>query len=200
MTPTVPVPGFTAAAIMDSYATNQEELALLIVRVIRRRKADDPDPDRATKLSEAAAYVSRWVLSIAINTKRMPGPTKQGVGTATAYCRCADDWAQATHMRHLPVKARSLIQHDDHSESPRPKEDAIRNLSNHLESQAAQALTPPQVGIQRPTSTVVCGEPGSDQRSLCAKPHTPLPPKHEGKRCLDPDGLLRRHPNRILYR
>jgi hypothetical protein len=62
----VPVPAFIAAAIMESYATDPAELALTIVRAIKKRANIDPDPDRATALAEAASYVPRWVISIAI--------------------------------------------------------------------------------------------------------------------------------------
>ncbi|KAI2497930.1 hypothetical protein MHU86_16536 [Fragilaria crotonensis] len=44
MKPTVPVPAFIAAAIMESYVTDPEELALMIVRTIKQRASEDPDP------------------------------------------------------------------------------------------------------------------------------------------------------------
>lgn len=144
MKPTVPVPAFiAAAAIMESYATDPAELALMIVRTIKRRASDDPDPDRATVLAEAASYVPRWIISIAINTRRTPGTTKQGVGASLAYCRRADDWARATHMRFLAVKARSLLPADACERLPGQAEDAIRNLSTLLERQVANAASTP---------------------------------------------------------
>ncbi|KAI2499945.1 hypothetical protein MHU86_14519 [Fragilaria crotonensis] len=55
MKPTVPVPAFIAAAIMDTYVTAPEELALLIVNAIKQRASEDPDPSRATIRAEAAS-------------------------------------------------------------------------------------------------------------------------------------------------
>ncbi|KAI2496793.1 hypothetical protein MHU86_17727 [Fragilaria crotonensis] len=80
MKPTVPVPAFIAAAIMDTYVTAPEELALLIVNAIKQRASEDPDPSRATIRAEAASYIPRWVLSVAVNSRRTPGPTKRGGG------------------------------------------------------------------------------------------------------------------------
>ncbi|KAI2509540.1 hypothetical protein MHU86_4917 [Fragilaria crotonensis] len=57
MKPTVPVPAFIAAAIMDTYVTAPEELALLIVNAIKQRASEDPDPSRATIRAEAASYI-----------------------------------------------------------------------------------------------------------------------------------------------
>ena len=57
MKPTEPIPAFIAAALMESYATNPAELALLIVQTIKRRAHDDPNPDRATTFAEAASCV-----------------------------------------------------------------------------------------------------------------------------------------------
>ncbi|KAI2489534.1 hypothetical protein MHU86_25065 [Fragilaria crotonensis] len=48
-----PVPAFIAAAIMDTYVTAPEELALLIVNAIKQRASEDPDPSRATIRAEA---------------------------------------------------------------------------------------------------------------------------------------------------
>ncbi|KAI2498222.1 hypothetical protein MHU86_16304 [Fragilaria crotonensis] len=59
MKPTVPVPAFIAAAIMDTYVTAPEELALLIVNAIKQRASEDPDPSRATIRAEAASYIPR---------------------------------------------------------------------------------------------------------------------------------------------
>ncbi|KAI2499377.1 hypothetical protein MHU86_15089 [Fragilaria crotonensis] len=70
MKPTVPVPAFIAAAIMDTYVTAPEELALLIVNAIKQRASEDPDPSRATIRAEAASYIPRWVLSVAVNSRR----------------------------------------------------------------------------------------------------------------------------------
>lgn len=96
MKPTVPVPAFVAAAIMEAYVTEPEELALMIVRSIKRRVSEEMDPDRATILAEAASYVPRWVISVAVNTRTAQGPSKWGV---VAYSRQADKWAQALHMK-----------------------------------------------------------------------------------------------------
>ncbi|KAI2500090.1 hypothetical protein MHU86_14417 [Fragilaria crotonensis] len=145
MKPTVPVPAFIAAAIMESYVTDPEELALMIVRTIKQRASEDPDPDRASRLAEAASYVPRWVLCVAASTRTTHGPTKWGVAASSAYSRRADDWAKVLHMKYLAVKAKSLIQSDDQSETP-GRDDAIRNLSSLLERQVASAVaSSPQI-------------------------------------------------------
>ena len=59
MKPIVPVLAFIAAAIMEAYVTKPEELALMIVRTIKQRASEDPDPDRATRFAETASYVPR---------------------------------------------------------------------------------------------------------------------------------------------
>ena len=146
MKPTVPVPAFIAAAIMESYVTDPEELALLIVRTIKQRASEDPDPDRASRFAEAASYVPRWVLCVAASTRSTHGPTKWGVAASSAYSRRADDWAKVLHMKYLAVKAKSLIQSDDQSETPGRANDAIRNLSSLLERQVASAVaSSPQI-------------------------------------------------------
>ncbi|KAI2505006.1 hypothetical protein MHU86_9449 [Fragilaria crotonensis] len=146
MKPTVPVPAFIAAAIMESYVTDPEELALMIVRTIKQRASEDPDPDRASRLAEAASYVPRWVLCVAASTRTTHGPTKWGVAASSAYSRRADDWAKVLHMKYLAVKAKSLIQSDDQSETPGRENDAIRNLSSLLERQVASAVaSSPQI-------------------------------------------------------
>ena len=141
MKPTVPVPAFIAAAVMDTYATAPEELALLIVNAIKQRASEDPDPSRATIRAEAASYIPRWVLSVAVNSRRTPGPTKRGVAASNAYSKRADDWAKSLHLKYLAVRARSLIRTDDHASTPGRTEDAIRDLSTLLERQAANAAT-----------------------------------------------------------
>ncbi|KAI2497773.1 hypothetical protein MHU86_16715 [Fragilaria crotonensis] len=141
MKPTVPVPAFIAAAIMDTYVTAPEELALLIVNAIKQRASEDPDPSRATIRAEAASYIPRWVLSVAVNSRRTPGPTKRGVAASNAYSKRSDEWAKSLHLKHLAVRARSLIRTDDHASTPGRTEDAIRNLSTLLERQAANAAT-----------------------------------------------------------
>ncbi|KAI2490854.1 hypothetical protein MHU86_23707 [Fragilaria crotonensis] len=140
MKPTVPVPAFIAAAIMDTYVTAPEELALLIVNAIKQRASEDPDPSRATIRAEAASYIPRWVLSVAVNSRRTLGPTKRGGGIKRIPKR-SDEWAKSLHLKHLAVRARSLIRTDDHASTPGRTEDAIRNLSTLLERQAANAAT-----------------------------------------------------------
>ena len=43
--PTVPVPAFITAAIMETYVSKPEELALMIVGAIKCRASEDPDLD-----------------------------------------------------------------------------------------------------------------------------------------------------------
>ncbi|KAI2505215.1 hypothetical protein MHU86_9211 [Fragilaria crotonensis] len=83
----------------------------------------------------------RWVLSVAVNSRRTPGPTKRGVAASNAYSKRSDEWAKSLHLKHLAVRARSLIRTDDHASTPGRTEDAIRNLSTLLERQAANAAT-----------------------------------------------------------
>ncbi|KAI2506380.1 hypothetical protein MHU86_8006 [Fragilaria crotonensis] len=145
MKPTVPVPAFIAAAIMDTYVTAPEELALLIVNAIKQRASEDPDPSRATIRGGS-------LLHPAVGPQRSgkleedPGPTKRGVAASNAYSKRSDEWAKSLHLKHLAVRARSLIRTDDHASTPGRTEDAIRNLSTLLERQAANAATrPPNV-------------------------------------------------------
>ncbi|KAI2489239.1 hypothetical protein MHU86_25356 [Fragilaria crotonensis] len=71
---------------------------------------------------------------------------KVGVAASSAYSRRADDWAKVLHMKYLAVKAKSLIQSDDQSETPGRENDAIRNLSSLLERQVASAVaSSPQI-------------------------------------------------------
>ncbi|KAI2497540.1 hypothetical protein MHU86_16943 [Fragilaria crotonensis] len=140
MKPTVPVPAFIAAAIMDTYVTAPEELALLIVNAIKQRASEDPDPSRATIRAEAASYIPRWVLSVAVNSRRTRD-RQSGVAASNAYSKRSDEWAKSLHLKHLAVRARSLIRTDDHASTPGRTEDAIRNLSTLLERQAANAAT-----------------------------------------------------------
>ncbi|KAI2502880.1 hypothetical protein MHU86_11549 [Fragilaria crotonensis] len=160
MKPTVPVPAFIAAAIMEAYVTDPEELALMMVRTIKQRASKDPDPDLASRFAEAASYVPQWVICVAANTRTTHGPTKWGVAASSAYSRRADDWAKVLHIKYLAVKAKSLIQSDDQSETPGRTNDAIRNLSSLLERQVASAVaTSPQIpktGFDSfPPSTVI---------------------------------------------
>ncbi|KAI2495232.1 hypothetical protein MHU86_19286 [Fragilaria crotonensis] len=140
MKPTVPVPAFIAAAIMDTYVTAPEELALLIVNAIKQRASEDPDPSRATIRAEAASYIPRWVLSVAVNSRRTRDRQSE-VAASNAYSKRSDEWAKSLHLKHLAVRARSLIRTDDHASTPGRTEDAIRNLSTLLERQAANAAT-----------------------------------------------------------
>ncbi|KAI2511577.1 hypothetical protein MHU86_2831 [Fragilaria crotonensis] len=146
MKPTVPVPAFIAAAIMEAYVTKPEELALMIVRTIKQRASEDPDPDRATRFAETASYVPQWVICVAVNTRTTQGPNKWRVAASSAYSKRADEWARALHMKHLAVKARGLIRADDQSETPGRTDDAIRNMSSLLERRVASAVaTSPQI-------------------------------------------------------
>jgi hypothetical protein len=117
MTPTVPLPTFIA-----------RELAILIVRTIRRRGADNPDTDRGSRMLEAATGVrpslgaQRRHYDIAQNERQAPPGSKP-----------------ATHMRHLAVRAWSLIQQDDRREFLGQTEGAIRKLSSLLERHALLA-------------------------------------------------------------
>jgi hypothetical protein len=97
--PTVPVSAFIATAIMDSFATNPEDLALLTVCCPGdQEESRRPRSSRVTRMSEAAAYVPRWVRSTVVNTRRMTGPTKQGVGMAMNG-RVLKHFCQSTNLR-----------------------------------------------------------------------------------------------------
>ncbi len=67
MTNTVPVPGFIAVALMETYETDPLELCLLAVDAIKKRATAEADQRRASRLAEAASYVPQWLLSVAIN-------------------------------------------------------------------------------------------------------------------------------------
>ena len=80
MTPTVPLPTFIA-----------RELAILIVRTIRRRGADNPLTYKYrgwSRMLEAAAYVPHWELSDGTRTKRTPGSSWVQASHAHASPRC----------------------------------------------------------------------------------------------------------------
>ena len=143
MTNTVPVPGFLAVAFMETYETNPLELCWLAVDAIKNRAAAEPDKRKATRLAEAAAYVPRWLLSVAINILCDPDPDFYGVGTAPPYCRRSADWTRTTHEKFLAVKSRSLLKTDEQPSTPGRSEDVFRNLSTILERQATVATTPP---------------------------------------------------------
>ncbi|KAI2492441.1 hypothetical protein MHU86_22121 [Fragilaria crotonensis] len=144
MKPTVPVPAFIAAAIMESYVTDPEELALMIVRTIKQRASEDPDPTgRRGWPKQRPTYLDGFSA-----LQRAPEPLtvqQSGEWRPSAYSRRADDWAKVLHMKYLAVKAKSLIQSDDQSETPGRENDAIRNLSS-LERQVASAVaSSPQI-------------------------------------------------------
>ncbi len=144
MTNTVPVPGFLAVAFMETYETDPLELCLLAVDAIKKRAAAEPDKRRALRLTEAAAYVPQWLLSVAINMVCDPKPDHYGVVTAPPYCRTRSArWTRTTHEKFLAVKSRSLLKTDEHLSTPGRSDEVFRNLSTILERQATVATTPP---------------------------------------------------------
>ncbi|KAI2497776.1 hypothetical protein MHU86_16718 [Fragilaria crotonensis] len=130
---------------MDTYVTAPEELALLIVNAIKQRASEDPDPSRATIRAEAASYIPRWVLSVAVNSRRTR-TDKARVAASNAYSKRSDEWAKSLHLKHLAVRARSLIRTDDHASTPGRTEDAIETCQRYWsDRQQTQRPRPPNV-------------------------------------------------------
>ena len=143
MTNTVPVPGFIAVALMETYETDPLELCLLAVDAIKKRATAEADKRRASRLAEAASYVPQWLLSVAINMICDPKPDYYGVATAPPYCRRSAEWTRTTHEKFLAVKSRSLLKTDEQPSTPGRSDEVFRNLSTILERQATVATTPP---------------------------------------------------------
>ncbi|KAI2490968.1 hypothetical protein MHU86_23600 [Fragilaria crotonensis] len=145
MKPTVPVPAFIAAAIMDTYVTAPEELALLIVNAIKQRASEDPDPSRATIHAEAASYIPVGPQRSG-KLEEDPGTDKARVAASNAYSKRSDEWAKSLHLKHLAVRARSLIRTDDHASTPGRTEDAIQTCQRYWsDRQQTQRPRPPNV-------------------------------------------------------
>jgi hypothetical protein len=143
MTNTVPVPGFIAVALMETYKTDPLELCLLAVDAIKKRATAEADKRRASRLAEAASYVPQWLLSVAINMVCDPKPDYHGVATDLPYCRRSAEWTRTPHEKFLAVKSRSLLKTDEHPSTPGRSDEVFRNLSTILEQQATVATTPP---------------------------------------------------------
>ncbi len=143
MTNTVPVLGFLTVAFMEMYERDPLELCLLAVDAIKKRAAAEPDKRRALRLSEAAAYVPQWLLSVAINMICDTKPDHYGVATAPSFCRRSAEWTRTTHEKFLAVKSRLLLKTDEQPSTPGRSDEVFRNLSTILERQATVATTLP---------------------------------------------------------